>query len=152
MNNLLYQLMTEIGLEVDSELRIVDQDDGNIIMFKGKSLKVSIDGIRQPFIGRNDILFDPITNFKVMNNLFSYFIHKTSVDEGRYFSIFYPVNLPNGTTYIEIKEDNNIIRSNAYMNPCLAYIDLIFRINGESYNLSMYDVPLEEVYNRSGDK
>ena len=147
INNLLYQLMTEIGLEIDSEMRIVDQDDGNVIMFKGKSLKVSLDNYRQPFIGRNDILFDPITNFKVMNNLFSYFIHKTSVTEGRYFNIFYPVNLPNGRTYIEIKENNQVIRSGAYMNPCIAYIDLIFRINGEAYDLSMYDTPLEQIYN-----
>lgn len=147
MNTLLYQLMTEIGLEVDSEMRVVDQDDGNVIMFKGKSLKVSLDQFRQPFIGRNDILFDPISNFKVMSNLFSYFIHKTSITEGRYFSIFYTVPLNNGRTYIEIKEDNEIIRSNAYINPCIAYIDLIFRINGEAYDLSAYDVPLDTLIN-----
>lgn len=145
INNLIYQLMTEIGLEIDSEMRVVDQDDGNVIMFKGKSLKVSLNEYKQPFIGRNDILFDPITNFKVMSNLFSYFIHKTSITEGRYFNIFYPVNLADGRTYIEIKEDNQVIRSGSYNNPCIAYIDLVFRINGEAYDLSMYDVPLEQL-------
>lgn len=145
INNLIYQLMTEIGLEIDSEMRVVDQDDGNVIMFKGKSLKISLDEYKQPFIGRNDILFDPVSNFKVMSNLFSYFVHKTSIMEGRYFSIFYPIYLPNGRTCIEIKENDETIRSNAYMNPCIAYIDLVFRINGEAYDLSMYDVPLEQI-------
>lgn len=148
INNLLYQLMTEIGLEIDSDFRVVDQDDGNVITFKGKCLKVSLDRYREPFIGRNDILFDPITNSKIMSHLFSYFIHKTSVTEGRYFSIFYPVNLPNGATYIEIKEGENTLRSNPYMNPCIAYIDLVFRINGEPYDLSMYDGPIQDRFVR----
>lgn len=139
LNNLTYQIMCEIGLEIDNEMRVVDQDFGNVIMFKGKSLKASNDPLREPFIGRNDIFFDPVNNFKLMSGLFQYYIQKLSNLEGRYFNIFYPVQLPSGKTYIEIKENMNPIRSGSYFNPCIAYIDLIFRLNGEEYDLSVYD-------------
>lgn len=139
INNLNYQLMCEIGLEVDQEMRVVDQDLGNVIMFKGKTLKANIGGLRQPFIGRNDILFDPVNNYKIMTTIFAYYVQKLTNMEGRYFNIFYPVQLQSGKTYAEIKEDMKVIRSGAYFNPCIAFIDLVFRLNNEEYDLSMYD-------------
>lgn len=146
INNLNYQLMCEIGLEVDSEGRLVDQDLGNMILFKGKTLKVNMPGFRQPFIGRNDILFDPVNNYKIMNTIFSYYVQKLADLEGRYFNIFYPVQLQSGKTYAEIKENMKVIRSGAYYNPCIAFIDLVFRLNDEEYDLSAYDSQPNQIY------
>lgn len=146
INNLTYQLMCEIGLEVDQEMRLVDQDLGNVIMFKGKTLKVNLGGQRQPFIGRNDILFDPVNNYKIMSTIFAYYVQKLTNLEGRYFNIFYAVPLPSGKTYAEIKENMKVIRSGTYFNPCIAFIDLVFRLNNEEYDLSAYDSIANQSY------
>lgn len=138
MNDLNYKLMCDIGLDLDNNMNIIDQDFGNIIMIKGKALKASLNNI-EPFIGGGDILFDPMNNYKLMANLFSYFIQKTQSTEDRYFNVFYPVQGSDNKTAMEIKENMTVIRSGFYSNPCIAYIDLVFRINDEVYDLSMYD-------------
>lgn len=131
MINLVELLMTEIGLEFDCNNNIIDQDNGNLIIFKGKTLKGSYNPQFVPFIGKNDLLFEPITSFKIMQSMFSYHLTKVSMEQNRYFSVVYPVNLPDQRTYIVIKEGNIEIKSLPYLNPCLAYLDLILRISGE---------------------
>lgn len=68
-------LMHEIGLDVDKNNNIVDQDNGQPIHFNGKELKYNL-GERRSRMGRNDIGFDPINDTKVMSHLFSFYLDK----------------------------------------------------------------------------
>jgi hypothetical protein len=141
MNELVYKLLQEIGIDIDGNNILVDQDTQMVIYFNGKKVKYRLDGSPIP-IGKNDIYFDPINNVKLMNTLFLYYINKLQTLDGIYYNIFYPVALQDGSGkgYIEIKGPNTIIRSGLYFNDCLKYIDLLFRLSGEQFvDLSMYD-------------
>lgn len=132
------KLMQEIGLEIDSNHCIVDQDNGSRLQFNGKNLKYIEDGIRT---GRNDLEFNPVENSKLMNHLFSYYTNKIHQEDGRYINIYYPVECAENKGFIELKDgDNNIMRSGEYYNDSLKYADLIFQLNGEEdVDLSEYD-------------
>lgn len=138
MKNLVYKIMNEIGLDIDDQNRIYDQDTGNIINFNQKALVYNFHYDINP--GFNEILFDPINNRNIMVNLFSYYLKKLEVIENRYFMAFYQVENHNHKKAVEIKANvNEIIGSNYYANECLGYIELIFKLNNELLDLSSFD-------------
>ena len=139
MKNLVYKLMNEIGLDIDDQNRIYDQDTGNVINFNQKTLVYNFHiEIRPNF---NELLFDPICNRNIMVTLFSYYLKKLEMMENKYFMAFY--QLENNTTHkkaIELKANaNEKIQSKFYANECLGYIELVFKLNNESLDLSQFD-------------
>ena len=138
---LVNKLMQEIGLDVNDNNCIIDQDNGNLLQFNGKNLKYNTDRF-----SKADVPFDPIQNVKLMSHLFSYFTGKLNDEDGRYINIYYPVDIPNSKKgVIELKENNNTIRSNPYYNDSLKYADLIFKLSGEeNVDLNEYDSEYQE--------
>lgn len=139
MNELEYELLLAIGLSVDSNCNLIDQDYGTIVYLNGKNIKAKRGAI-EPFIRRTDVYFDPVNNVKLMRTLFQYFINKINDLDNRYFSVFFPVFKDNGSTAIEIKSETESFRSDYYYNESLRYIDLIFKISGYEYvDMKKYD-------------
>ena len=131
-------IMHEIGLDVDKNNNIVDQDNGQPIHFNGKELKYNL-GEKKLRIGRNDVEFDPIENTKIMSHLFSYYLDKKNEEDGTYFPVYFSVSNPDGKSSLEIKGDNTF-KSKYYKNESLKYADAILRINGNEYtDLSSID-------------
>ena len=131
-------LMHEIGLDVDKENNIVDQDNGQPIHFNGKELKYNLGEKKIP-IGRNDIGFNPIDDTKVMSHLFSFYLDKKQEEDGTYFPVYFTVNNSNGKTALQLKGENTI-KSEYFKNESLKYIDAILKINGtEDLDLSSID-------------
>lgn len=127
-------LMREIGLDVDINMCIIDQDTGIQLEYNGKKM------VYQGNRSKTSVPFDPLNNTKMMSHLFSYYTEKVQAEDGRYFSIFYQVKDSDTKSHLEIKEDNgNIIKSESYTNDTLKYADLIFKINGEEKDLSKED-------------
>lgn len=139
---LVNKLMQEIGLDIDNNNYIIDQDNGNQIKFNGKNLKYNSDQNNNRR-NSNEILFNPIENPKLMNNLFSYYTDKINQEDGRYVNIYYPLDSGDnsGKGKIELKEDtNDTLQSNNYYNDCLKYADLIFQLGGDTnVDLTEYD-------------
>lgn len=133
------KIMKEIGLNVNSNNYIIDQDNGNEIKMNGKYL-ISERG--KTNIKDNSIIFDPRSNKKQMLNLFSYYTDKLNEEDGRSISVFYPSNNKDGSGIITLIDDNNEkMDSNNYNNDCLKYADLIFQLSGDTnVDLSEYDV------------
>ena len=75
INELEYKLLMEIGLDIDTEHRLVDQDFGTFVFFNGKHIKAKRNGI-EPFINKHTVYFDPVGNVKFMRQLFQYYINK----------------------------------------------------------------------------
>lgn len=138
MNELLYKLMNEVGLSVDDQYNLVDQDYGTVVFLNGKVIKAARNGL-EPFVSRQEVYFNPIENVKLMRMLFQYYIKKLNVFDNKYFPLFYPISNDKGMGGFEIKNDKEIYRSNYYNNECLRYIDLIFRMSGENVDLSSFD-------------
>ena len=141
--------MSEIGLEKHPDpnaVNIVDQDTGNALMIGNKY--IIYPGCRSD---RNSIVFDPVNNWKVLNYIFMYFLHKWSEENDIYVSSYYYLenNSWDKPNAIEIKLDNNgkvnKIKSRMYYKDCLRYLDIIMQLNGEmasSVDLSSYDEPV----------
>ncbi len=139
INDLEYKLMMEIGLSVDNEHRLIDQDFGTFVFLNGKYIKAKLNGV-EPFINRHTIYFDPVGNVKFMRHLFQYYMTKINKLDNKYFSVFYPIfNQENGTGCLEVKNENEYYKSEYYYNESLRYIDIIFRISGEVVDLRMFD-------------
>lgn len=137
-NELLFKLRSEIGLSIGQDFSILDQDYGTIVFLHGKTLKGGFNN-QEPRITYNDIYFDPINNVKLMRTLFQYYVNKIRELENRYFSVFYPVFGDNGLGSMVIKNETEVYKSRYYHNEALRYIDLIFKISGNDYDLSNFD-------------
>lgn len=127
-------IMHEIGLEVDSAQRIIDQDTGAAIRIDG------MDVVAPGCVGRQVVEFDPFNNKKMMSQLFSYFASKQADETGVGVSTYYGVG-HGEEGKIECKmEDNTVFTSKPYMRDSLKLTDIIMQMNGGgSEDLSKYD-------------
>ena len=140
IDDLEQKLMMEIGLSVDLEHTVTDQDFGTYLSLHGKYIKAKRNGI-EPFVNRHSsIYFDPVRNVKFMRYLFQYYMTKIQKLDNRYFSVFFPTyNQETGAGCIDIKNETESYRSKYYYNEALRYIDIIFRISGEEIDLTKFD-------------
>ena len=143
-----YELFNEIGLGINNQQYLYDQDTQTVIMFKEKYIKASIDG--QPiYAGRNDIVFEPAKNYTLMTRLFEYYLDKCqNSDDGDILCGYIAHYIDDDET----KEKQRVvvktvgrgeISSEFYYNIYLAYIDCLFKIAGYNAVLSNFDIKVE---------
>ena len=138
--NVSHKIFRIMGLDVDSSNKVIDQDTCRPIEFKGKSIKYTSDPNKNLLIAKNDILFDPINNSRLMSTLFGYYLTKLEENEGIAFDSYYTKNGNEGRTALELKNENEKITSKYYTNDSIKYIDIILKLNGDSdIDLSEYD-------------
>lgn len=143
---LVYNVIQEIGLDLDENNNVVDQDFRNIVYFSGKKLKYNYHGQIAIINNNTEIYMNLLHNPLLMQHLFYYYLEKEYVFEGKYFTLFYDVNSsdPNYSA-IEIKNNEYTLTSKFYYNRCLRYIDLIFQISGEyNVDLTQYDYSIQQ--------
>ena len=133
INNL---IMQEIGLEIGIGNKIVDQDTGAALAFKGMSV------IAPGTYSHNAIEFDPHNNKKMMSNLFGYFLDKHSEESDVDVLAYYNVDAENNKSSIECKlSDQTKITSKAYTRDSLKYADIIIQLNGGTApDFDQYDI------------
>ena len=143
-----YDLFSEIGLGINSQQYLYDQDTQTVIQFKEKYIKASING--QPvYAGRNDIVFEPAKNYTLMTRLFEYYLDKCqNSDDGDQLHGYIAHYIDDDET----KEKQRVvvktvgrgeISSQFYFNVYLAYIDCLFKIAGYNADLSNFDIKVE---------
>lgn len=143
-----YDLFSEIGLGINSQQYLYDQDTQVTIMFKEKYIKASTNG--QPiYAGRNDVVFEPAKNYTLMARLFEYYLDKCQQsDDGDLLEGYIAHYIDDDET----KEKQRVvvktvgrgeISSNYYFNIYLAYIDCLFKIAGYNTNLTNFDIKAE---------
>ena len=131
--------MNEIGLDLNHEGYVTDQDDMNMVVMEGKLLKYSFE---TPIpINRNiEIYFDPLNNLQLMSNLFSYLLKKLEIYENVYFPTYFSVKNELYQNALVVKNDYTTIQTAFYTNITLAYAEMMFIINGGStIDLSQLD-------------
>lgn len=135
-------VLQEIGLYFDNNGVIIDQDtnvpmkfEDNILLFSNNPVIVSDTKER--------MIFNPLINFKLMNMMMSYYLQKINYLDGKYFPIMYTDKEPPEEEKIALHlkdPDNGIHLSTRYYNNIiLAYIEALGKINGNDYDLTMYD-------------
>jgi hypothetical protein len=125
-------IMQELGLEVGVGNRIVDQDTGAAIRFRGKDI------VAPGFFNGRSVEFDPINNGKMVTSLFDRFLQIHSEESDIYVSTFYPID---DSKCIECRmSDQTNIRSGSYDRDGLRYTDIMIQLNGgRSSDLKKYD-------------
>lgn len=146
-----YELFNEMGLGLRNQC-LYDQDTGNLIQIDGKNIKASIDGT-PVYAGRNDVPFEPQTNYHLVTCLFGLYLDKCTrvedEDEEPVIKGFIAQCIDDD----EAKEKQRVIVktaagdivSNFYYQVYLAFFDCVFRIGGYNVDLSNFDFkPVKE--------
>lgn len=134
------KIMFEVGLDQAEHRRLIDQDYGT--EYKAQDGRYYVGPNSQS--GVHSVEFNPALNSKQAESLFQYFGNKMADVEGSpAISTYYSqdVDKEKGTGYVEaVTEDNQRIRSDAYINESLRYIDIIMKMNGSTHvDLHEYD-------------
>lgn len=146
LNDLMINYLSEMGLAVDETTQyLYDQDNGNVLKYKEKNIKVSINGI-PAYAGLTDIVFDPFHNYGIVSSLFGHYLDvcKESDDGdllGGYIAHGVEDNRENDKQRVVVKTINRgEIASNYYKSVFLAFADCTFRIAGYVVDLSAFDI------------
>ena len=144
--DLIFALLNEIGLSIDNNNTLIDQDNnGERIYFGGKLIKCSLDPNRPVYNSEIAIVFDPVDDIRLMTTILAYYLEKERV-LGESYPIAYGFNNKDkqGPSTISVKiqtHDRGIIEvtSNLYYNKCLVISDVILRMGGQYSDLSNFD-------------
>lgn len=149
MPELFYDLFMEMGLGINGDQHLYDQESMCPILFKEKYIKATITGT-PIYAGRNDILFDPANNYSLMSHIFGFYLDKCQTsDDGDllcgYLAHYIEDNPEKDKQRVAVKtQGRGIIESDFYYNIYLAYIDCIFRIAGYRPVLTQFDIKPEK--------
>lgn len=140
-----YDLFNEIGLAINGQSYVYDQDTGIQLKIKDKYIKASVNG--EPiYTGKSDVAFEPGRNYSLINYLFGYYLTKAqNTEDGDilcgYTAHFIDDNPEKDKQRVVVKTiGRGDIASDYYYNIYLAYFDVIFRIAGYIPNLKNFDI------------
>ena len=143
--DLIYALINEIGLSINTNNSLFDQDTGQVIYFGGKEIKCSINPNVTVYPSDVSVVFDPINDIRLMTTILGYYFEKERV-MGDYYPITYSFNdrdkrkPSNIMVKLQTKDKGIIeINSNYYYNKCLKISDIILRMGEQYCDLSNFD-------------
>lgn len=153
--DLIYDLITEIGLGITPTGEIYDTDNGCPIICQGKTVKCSVSKNMPVFESANNFVFDPTGDFKIMKSFVEYYFEKKKYDqEDPKYIVSYSYEykdkksgLSRAIAVIQKPDGlNETVYSRYYLNKSLKFADIILRIGGgDDVDLSQYDDEPEEV-------
>lgn len=130
--------LRELGLEVDKDNYIVDQDTGNLLTVKDKKIKYNSETIFR--LNKDEISYDPLNNSRLMNHLFGYYTSKLADEESIYIESYF--NIPtkdSNKSIMKVKTQDETFKSDAYFNESVRIMDVICKMNDSDTDVSKYD-------------
>jgi len=143
INEAFYNLFLEIGLFINQNGYLQDQDTGIVIRFKDKFIKASLNENVPVYTGKTDIAFEPAHNFTLMQNLMGYYIDKREAgDEPIHYGSqgIYDVKDTMEHQVFVKTTDGLVYESLLYHNTYLAFMDCVFRLGGNNVDLHNLDI------------
>lgn len=140
-----YNLFMEIGLGINSQQYLYDQDSGIVLKFKDHYIKATTNDM-PIYAGKTDIVFEPDKNYGLITTLIGYYIDKESMGEDGDTVGFVAQEIEDNNEtethrVIIVTKFRGTIVSEWYHNTYLGYIDAIFRLGGNSnIDLLNFDV------------
>lgn len=140
--DLIYNLLNEIGLSIDSNGYVYDQDSGIHLEAQGKKIKASVRPDIPCYAGQGEVVFDPLNNTRQIHTLLGYAIDKEMATNPEFNCISHyitetPMDKPTSITLKMI--DGSLLSTPFYNNRCLKFIGGIFLIYGYITDLSNFD-------------
>lgn len=137
-------IMEDIGLTVNDNNKIMDQDTREELSYKGKSMRYSSQN--SVVLTNQDMVFDPASNKALMGKLFDHYLNKIESEDGTYVGIYYEEIDPEtqqSSLVAKVQfegESETQIRTNSYNNDSLKYAEMIKKLNrSDDTDLSEYD-------------
>lgn len=143
MYELYYHLFLEIGLSINGNNYLYDQDTEIPLMYKDKYIKATTFPV-PIYAGRNDIVFDPSQNYNLMVSILGYYIDKESnSDSGDNIGFIAQYIEDNDIEMqrVVVKTKNGDYASQFYHNIFLGYIEIIFLL-AHSFNVDLSNFDL----------
>lgn len=137
-----------IGLELDSQYNVIDQDTRYQLQINGKFIKYFF-GNNPEIMDFNDKIFDGVHDSYTMNFLISYFIEKLKMEGSDiYIHSYHPIiNKMNKTSALEFKGEYNgqsfQMMTKFYTNDCLKFIEGLFLLSEQQADFSSEDKLLQ---------
>lgn len=144
INILTDKVIKTIGLELDKQFSIIDQDTGNIIRLNGKFIKYYF-GQQPEIIDYNDKILDVTKDSYLMNFFVSYYVEKLKMEIPElYIHSFHPIiDKKTGKSALEIKGfiDGEPLQlmTRFYKNNTLKFIEALFLLSEDEIDLTIYD-------------
>lgn len=130
--NIARSILGEMGLYLNPQHLVYDEDTGNMITIDGKFLAFTFTPNTNFFYDTEKcILFNPFGDFRTMNRLFSYYLNKEQANGNMGFvETYYIDENPKDSreTRMVIKTQNELYESEYYKNKCLKICDIILKI------------------------
>ena len=156
LEDLVYALLNEIGLELDDYGIVHDSDSGAILSFNGRQIKASIDPNNPAIPTDLFVILDPVFDNKVMSFLLGYYLQKEQA-----YGNLNPLGMTEELEPIQYyNKDDNIktkrsritisllggekVSSIFYYQRGLKYSDIILRLGGQQPDLHLFDSIPEE--------
>ena len=137
-----YNLFNEIGLSINDQNYLYDQDTGLVLKYKDKFIKATVNPT-PIYAGRNDVIFDPAKNYNLMTSIFGYYIDKESHNPEcnfKFVAQYIDDNDARDKQRFVVRTKKTDIFSEFYYNVYLAYIEMIFILSGYNVDLSNFDM------------
>lgn len=146
---LYYNLFNAIGLSINAEEKLYDQDTQTILLYNNHFIKASTIP-KAVYAGKNDVVFDPYSNYNIMVMLFGTWLDKETQYYGtniQYLSQYIEDNRdpenPKQRFVLKTKQGEYI--SKWYTNLWLGYAEIILAISDNiAVDLSNLDIVMEE--------
>lgn len=138
---LTYNLLNSIGLSIDANGYLYDQDSRTHIQFHGCKIKASVTPNVPCYAGQGEVVFDILYNIRLVTVMLGYCIDKETKLNGFSCLSHFIEDIPGTrTTAITMKmTDGSYKTTKYYMNKCLKYIHAIFLVYDENVDLSNFD-------------
>ena len=157
LEDLVFALISEIGLGINQNGILYDQDNGIEIMYNGKHIRASVDANNPAIPSDIYAIFDPIWDNKFMNTMLGYYLAKEEaygniwspvvseeIESLQYYNKEDNIKTRRSRVYVSLG-NNNKISSCFYFQKGLKYSDLILRIANHPYaDLTKFDSIPEE--------
>ena len=151
-NNIKFGDLTlrEIGLDIDQDNHIIDEESGMPIMMKGKFLKYNYGPVKRTT--REEINYDPLNNPKLMNLLFGYYSSKLEAEGNSGIDIYASSIASEDKQVLKVKTGGDTLGSAPYHSESVRIMDIICQINESGEDVSEFDFKAEPINKKDKKK
>ena len=137
-NDINSMLLVALGFDVSDQGFIIDQDTLTKVKLGYHYLKYNPNSDITIPHHKNDIIFNPLNNKKLMSSLLELFLKKEEEDGELNIKIFYPIDDGNGKWRLELKDGvDGLYQTDNYTNQLLAYAEAILTLYDPNTNESL---------------
>lgn len=135
-------ILDEIGLSIAPGNILISQESMIPIMIDGKNIKYSFNDPSSVYTSSSDILFDPINNYKLMEDLLGFYVQNEFGDNAVSIITGVSKDEPKKTSRGVKFKNNTVVESGFYYNRCLSICDLILKFANMPSDLTIFDTDI----------